>query len=133
MLTAARFVQLIAQLPYKKALPDAVYLHQTTLCASRSKLVPYIATVAAQRGIAPAQWQVIKLFKREFKLSFLTYPHFFTDSYPALTQSITVNLTDLTQQVTHYHTRANPPILHRKETMLLPDHPAQTCGGKLMR
>ena len=34
MLTPERFTQLVAALPYKKVLPDAVYLHKETLATT---------------------------------------------------------------------------------------------------
>ncbi|MCV5276905.1 hypothetical protein OFC49_39860, partial [Escherichia coli] len=49
---------------------------------------------------------------------------FYTDSYPALEQSLNVDLSKLSHKVTCYRSSENPPILHRKETMILPgsDH-----------
>ncbi|MBF4281074.1 hypothetical protein EAY27_28770, partial [Vibrio anguillarum] len=56
-----------------------------------------------------------------FRLSLLSYPEFYSDSYPALEQSLNVDLSKLTHKVTCYRSSDNPPILHRKETMILPD------------
>jgi DNA phosphorothioation-associated putative methyltransferase len=52
----------------------------------------------------------------------LSYPAFFTDSYPALSKSVTINLAKLSHNVTDYSSYDNPPILHRKETMIPPSH-----------
>ena len=66
---------------------------------------------------------MVKLFKKEFRLSLLNYPNFYTDSYPALAKSINVDLSKLSHRITKYTKSDNPPILHRKETMVLADNP----------
>ena len=48
----------------------------------------------------------------------LNYPDFDTYAYPALAQSRTVNLETLAVRTAEYCTSDNPPILHRKETLV---------------
>ncbi|WP_413698562.1 DNA phosphorothioation-associated putative methyltransferase [Psychromonas sp. KJ10-10] len=56
-------------------------------------------------------------------MSLLNYPEFYQDSYPALNKSINVDLNKLSHRITEYSNSENPPILHRKETMILNDNP----------
>ncbi|MGO4998464.1 DNA phosphorothioation-associated putative methyltransferase [Oceanisphaera sp. W20_SRM_FM3] len=123
MLNFEKFKQLVSALPYKKELPDAVYLHRDTLQSTDATLSEFVIAVAAALKIKDDEWNLVKLSKREFKLSLLHYPEFFTDAYPAIARSTAVDLVKLSHKVTHYQEKNNPPILHRKETFLCPNHP----------
>ncbi len=85
-----------------------------------SVLQKFIPAVARAVNLPDDQWNLIKLFKNEFRLSLLNYPNFYSDSYPALEQSLNIDLSKLSHKVTCYRSSDNPPILHRKETMILP-------------
>lgn len=122
MLNAAEFKELIKQVPYKKALPDAIYLHKSALAYAPDKLVKFIYAVAAALKVTEDQWDLVKLAKNSFRLSLLHYPDFFTESYPALKTAITIDLEKLSHRITQYQQQDNPPILHRKETMISPEH-----------
>ncbi|MBF4442473.1 DNA phosphorothioation-associated putative methyltransferase, partial [Vibrio anguillarum] len=102
-------------------LPDAIYIHKDAMNAIPDSLQHFIPAVARAVNLPSEQWNLIKLFKNEFRLSLLSYPEFYSDSYPALEQSLNVDLSKLTHKVTCYRSSDNPPILHRKETMILPD------------
>jgi hypothetical protein len=56
--------------------------------------------------------------------SFLSYPAFFGDPHPELSQSLTVRLATAKVWRHDYSKSHNPPILHRKETFLPPHHPS---------
>ncbi len=118
------FKQLVKQINIGKQLPDAIYLHRDAMSEIPSELRKFIPAVAKAVNLPDNQWNLIKLFKKEFRLSLLNYPTFYTDSYPALEQSLNVDLSKLSHKVTCYRSSENPPILHRKETMILPssDH-----------
>ncbi len=128
MLTPERFTQLVAALPYKKVLPDAVYLHKETLATTSPQLYRFVCAVAQALKLPECEWDLVKLAKQEFRLSLLSYPTFFEEAYPSLKQSVTVDLAKLSHSVTRYDSQDNPPILHRKECMLTLDHPqAESC------
>lgn len=114
------FKQLIKQIQIGKQLPDAVYLHRDAMHELPSELQKFIPAVARAVNLPDEQWNLIKLFKNEFRLSLLNYPNFYSDSYPVLEQSLNVDLSKLSHKVTCYRSSDNPPILHRKETMILP-------------
>ncbi|MHC6801532.1 DNA phosphorothioation-associated putative methyltransferase [Vibrio antiquarius] len=118
------FKQLVKQINIGKQLPDAIYLHKDAMSELPDALKKFVTAVAQAVNLPDNQWNLIKLFKKEFRLSLLNYPTFYTDSYPALEQSLNVDLSKLNHKVTCYRSSENPPILHRKETMILPgsDH-----------
>ena len=115
------FAELVAQIKVGKQLPDAIYLHRDAFNALPNVLTQFIPAVAKAVSLEDDRWNLIKLFKKEFRLSLLHYPDFYTDSYPALKQSLNVDLSKLSHKVMSYESSDNPPILHRKETMILPD------------
>jgi DNA phosphorothioation-associated putative methyltransferase len=74
---------------------------------------------------------VIKIHRRTGKLSYLVYPKFEDDPHPALLRSVRVNLRTRQIDTNDYTERANPPVLHRKETFLLPDDPMREKFARL--
>lgn len=123
MLTKERFLDMVKILPYKKDLPEAVYLHRETLESTHPELARFVLAVARAVKVADDQWNLVKLAKRDFRLSLLHYPSFFTEAYPALIRSVTVDLNKLSHRIVEYEPQDNPPILHRKELFLCPEHP----------
>ncbi|NOH71880.1 DNA phosphorothioation-associated putative methyltransferase [Vibrio pectenicida] len=114
------FTELTSKIKFGKQLPDAIYLHKDAFSALPKVLKQFIPAVAKAVNLDDENWNLVKLFKREFRLSLLHYPDFYKDSYPALRQSLNVNLSKLSHKITSYNKSENPPILHRKETMVLP-------------
>ncbi|MGF1768613.1 DNA phosphorothioation-associated putative methyltransferase [Enterovibrio makurazakiensis] len=121
---SAQFQKLVAEATAGKHLPDALYLHKDAFDALPSSLSSFVHNVAKALKINEDDWHIVKLGKHDFRLSLLSYPTFYTDAYPSLKQSVTVDLSKLMHRVTDYDTTENPPILHRKELMILPTNPA---------
>ena len=119
----AEYKQYVKSLKVGKRLPDAVYLHKSVYETIPS-LYQFVNQRVFEAGIEEFSWDIIKLFKKKYKLSFLSYPTFFSESYPPLAISIVLDLKINTTRKTDYSKSENPPILHRKETFLLPTHPA---------
>ena len=117
-----KFKKLVNSLIVGKKLPDAIYFHVSAFNDIPDELVTFIQLVGKALKLEDSEWNLVKVFRREFRLSLLNYPHFFKDSYPALEQSVNVNLSKLSHKVTNYNTQENPPILHRKETMISSSH-----------
>jgi DNA phosphorothioation-associated putative methyltransferase len=67
----------------------------------------------------------------EFKVAFLSYPDFFSESYPALKRSTLVDLSKLSAKETNYSDSENPPILHRKELMVVKSDPHHALFSKI--
>ncbi len=116
-MNAELFKELVKSIEVGKRLPDAIYFHKDAFEDTPTTLTKFITVVAQALKIADDDWNLVKVFRNDFRLSLLHYPNFFEDSYPALAQSVTVDLNKLSHRVTSYNTQDNPPILHRKETM----------------
>ena len=120
---ALLFTNLVKEINVGKQLPDAIYLHKDAFDELPKTLNGFIPAVAKALNIDENDWDLVKLFKKDFRLSLLSYPDFYTDSYPVLHKSINVDLSKLSHRITKYSNTENPPILHRKETMVLTDNP----------
>jgi DNA phosphorothioation-associated putative methyltransferase len=121
---AELFKSFVAELEIGKRLPDSIYLHKSAFPAIPKKLSTVICAVGSALKIEPESWDVVKLSRKTFSLSLLSYPSFFIDPYPTLTRSVTVDLGKLSHKVIEYSNYDNPPILHRKETMIEASHPS---------
>ncbi len=120
---AQRFTDLVKEVKVGKQLPDALYLHKDAFSELPNTLNHFIPAVAKALNVDADNWNLVKLFKKDFRLSLLNYPDFYQDSYPTLHKSINVDLSKLSHRITVYINSENQPILHRKETMVLSDNP----------
>jgi DNA phosphorothioation-associated putative methyltransferase len=118
-----QFNELVKQVTVGKKLPDAIYLHKDAFSKLPPVLAKFVNVVATALKISESDWNIVKLFKTDFRISLLNYPSFYQDSYPSLLQSVNVDLAKLQHRVTRYDSHDNPPILHRKEHFILPEHP----------
>ncbi|WP_462166770.1 hypothetical protein [Pseudoalteromonas sp. GB43] len=119
------YKQLIKNLKHGKSLPTAVYLHKSCIaeCLPEALSALINTTIKALEIEIDADWNLIKLYKRDFKFTLLEYPSFDQSSYPELLKSHTIDIYENTVKTTDYSSSANPPILHRKETFVLPNYP----------
>lgn len=107
-----------------KSIGIHIYLHGLALedaAPEQRKLAQVAAEIA---GLLLGQdFNIIKFGNDTDPLSLLDYPGFFSEGFPTLRRSWTVNVS--TGQVRHrnYEQSLNPPILHRKELLLPQDHP----------
>jgi len=105
-----------------KLLPNALYIHRSALDSLDPLLRVFEGCARAYLGeIDDAN--LIKLHRHSGKVSYLVYPDFETDPHPALLRSIKLSLRTREIECLDYAGAANPPVLHRKETFLTPDHP----------
>jgi len=119
-----QYKELVKAIPGGKQLPDAVYLHDTAIDLVPPELLADLAKTISALGLEDKQWNVVKFFKRDHKVTLLNYPGFLEDPYPALEHAYTINLDNQTVRESSYTDSENPPILHRKETFLRSDHPS---------
>jgi len=117
------FQKLVKVVKFGKHLPEAIYIHQTAIALLPEKLYELVLNVTKVLKIRTNQWHLLKLYKRDFKLTLLSYPTFFEEPYPPLHRSYTVDLDKVTVRKANYNKSENPPILHRREAFLAPDHP----------
>ncbi|NOQ63106.1 MAG: DNA phosphorothioation-associated putative methyltransferase [Methyloprofundus sp.] len=119
---AKKFHQLIKPVKLGKLVGNARYLHISAFDEISVELKDFIFLIAKALKIPESDWNIIKLNTQQFRLSYLNYPDFFTDSYPALHNSITVDLAKTTQKIADYTATENAPILHRKELFISPNN-----------
>ncbi|MFY0657279.1 MAG: DNA phosphorothioation-associated putative methyltransferase [Neptunomonas phycophila] len=117
-----QFKNLVKTIKVGKKLPDSIYLHIDSFDHISVDLSKFIHVVASAINLSSDEWNIVKLFRQQFKLSFLNYPKFFDDSYPVLDTAVTIDLEKLDRKITSFKESANPPILHRKELFLPKEH-----------
>jgi DNA phosphorothioation-associated putative methyltransferase len=113
--------QLLGSLPYGKVLPSAIYVHRDT-DACRSGPFRQLLALLAERHAVGQQFNVVKFRTDAPRLSFLHYPSFFECAHPSLEEAVAIDLCSGRSFRTTYRDSLNPPILHRKELLLPPDH-----------
>ena len=107
---------------YGKRLPGAVYVIRPGPHDLPVELWKTICRAETAARPDPA-WNLLKIHTDQFGFTFLSYPDFDADPHPALAEATKINLSTGSILRTDYRTRANPPILHRKETFLSPTDP----------
>lgn len=122
---------LVREIPLGKKLPDAIYLHESALEQLPARLAKHIAQTINGLALDERDWNIVKFSKNDHKITLLNYPKFFDDAYPALDRSFTIDLEELSVRESDYSKSTNPPILHRKETFLAPDHPYVATFSKI--
>jgi len=113
----------IKKLQVGKNLPDSVYVHKSALSTLPEILSTFVLKTADQFKISDDSWDIIKFYKKDFKITFLNYPDFEDISYPALKFSQIVDIYKQTVRKSDYSKSTNPPILHRKETFVTDNYP----------
>lgn len=118
-------------------MPTAVYVFRDEDSDFGQELNQVVATLATQHALG-GEFNIIKFRTDELKVSFLSYPDFMDVAHPALRHAVTVDLATAKIRRTGYSENHNPPILHRKEAFLPPDHPryqefaALTCAEEAL-
>jgi len=110
------FKNLVESTEHGKALPNAKYFHRSLVEQLEPALRDFVFLI--ERALNCTNWNVVKLSRREYRLSFLDYAEFEETPYPALKKSISVDLIKLSTENREYSNQENPPILHRKELLV---------------
>ena len=122
---AEEFMRAVSGLSFGKVLPEARYILRPDPGLDAGNvplaLLAEINRAATAASVDSDDWNLLKLHTREHAITFLVYPNFDTDPHPALASATKINLRTGTIVRTDFRQRANPPILHRKETFLPPD------------
>ncbi|MGD0962212.1 MAG: DNA phosphorothioation-associated putative methyltransferase [Methylomonas sp.] len=107
----------------KKVLNN-VYWHTSLTAEQNDEVQQHIAEAEKLAGLqAGTDYNVIKYDSKSTALSFLNYPNFYDDPFPALEISYRVDLGCQRVEKRSYADSFNPPILHRKELFLSTDDP----------
>lgn len=112
------FSNAVSDIDFGKNLPGAVYVHRDHINRVPSKLRALLDVIVSKLKVDAGSWNILKLYKRDFKFSLLHYPDFEQYPYPSLQKSFTVDLVRLTMREADYSDSENPPILHRREAFL---------------
>ncbi len=107
----------------KKVL-NHVYWHCSITTLQAVEIQQQIAKAEILANLqAESDYNIVKYDTNSHLLSLLWYPQFFDDAFPALAISYRIDLTSQRVEKRSYQTSINPPILHRKELFLSPNHP----------
>jgi hypothetical protein len=93
---------------------------EAVIACKRDVLELLISCYAQGAGLQALQYNVVKLGTNQPTVSFLLYEDFDAEPFPALLSSRTLRLSDGRWTTTDFRLQVNPPILHRKETLLPP-------------
>ena len=121
-MTRVELQEFCGELPIGKRLPGACYLARETIDRLPPELKELIDHLTNQTGVQSA-FNVLKISWSDFAVSFLDYEDFETAAHPLLGESVRVCLATGKVRRTKFIEHINRPILHRKETLLAPDHP----------
>lgn len=112
-----------------KVLPDAIYIHVTALPSAGPLTRLYEGCARVLVGDVPGA-NIIKLSRRDRRVSYLSYPTFDSEAHPALAESLRIDLQSFSMKHRSFRSFDNPPILHRKETFVPHNYPGR---GKFER
>lgn len=113
-----------------KRTPTALYVHVSALDRLPLLLRAFAGCGQGYLGAVDGA-TLIKLYRREPKLSYLAYPDFDDDPHPALDVALNVDLRELRLKRRRFHGQPNPPILHRKECFVADDYPRRATFARL--
>ena len=82
-----------------------------------------LVVFAGKQIVGDTGYNLLKLWWDGRKVAFLTYDRFDEDAHPRLLNSVLAYLPRADYGVREYSDSLNPPILHRKETFVLPSYP----------
>ncbi len=119
----SKYRDIIKELKMGKSLPDSIYVHESSFGELPENLASLVLQTADHFKIKDGSWNIIKFYKKDFKITFLNYPDFEDESYPELKNSQIVDLEKQTTRKSNYSKSKNPPILHRKETFVIKSYP----------
>lgn len=120
------------EFPAGKWLGFTVYLHISCLEA-----VPFKWKMEVHKACEIASihldcaWNVIKINFPQHRISILHYASFWSDPFPPLQEACSVDLSSGSARRRNYADSSNPPILHRKELLLLPEDERRVKFSKL--
>ncbi|MBE0448145.1 MAG: DNA phosphorothioation-associated putative methyltransferase [Actinobacteria bacterium] len=114
---------LVNALTVGKHLPDATYVHVSAISEIPYHLAEFTLMLSDQFDIDEGDWNVLKYYRKDFKISYLHYPDFDDYAYPKLETSRTLDIERNALRIASYSKSNNPPILHRKESFVSITYP----------
>lgn len=115
-----------------KLLPDDLYVHVDSV-----SYIPEMLQVLIELALMilpkDVPYNIIKIARNSWHVTFMEYPDFMDDAHPGLRGSMKVLLHKNQLKYRDFSSTENPPILHRKELFLHPDHPRYEEFSQLSR
>lgn len=115
-----------------KLTAEALYVHVSALPTLPPVLRVFEGCARVMMGEVEGA-NLIKLDRGRPKVSYLSYPDFDESAHPSLAASVVVWLDTMIAKHYDFTRRANPPILHRKETFVAEDYPLREKFARLTR
>jgi len=108
-----------------KQTAGAFYVHKSAVKCVDMKLQHIIerAMVLCPTPNGENWYDLIKVSNDKKKVSFLEYKNFNQDPHPALLYSWCIDIEEGTHTTRNYLRSKNPPILHRKDSLVAEDYP----------
>ncbi len=113
-------------------MPSSLYVH-TSAVGDLPLIVRVLEGCARELLGSPSDASVVKIDRRRPRVAYLEYPEFDTDPHPALRGASVASLDTQQTNFVYYGDRANPPILHRKETLVSDSYPLRSKFASLTR
>lgn len=104
-----------------KRTPEGMYVHVEAIDLLPPPLRVFVGAADTLIGSVPDA-TLVKVHLEKPRVSYLVYPDFEVDPHPALAESWVVDFRQLDIRPYDYRGRANPPVLHRKDLFVSPDH-----------
>ncbi len=115
-----------------KTVGGDIYVHHSAIALAPSQLQEaFESAVKIQKVHPDFDYNVVRYSERRESFAFLLYEAFFEEPFPALQYSILVDLRTTRVSQRDYRSYSNPPVLHRKELLLPPDHPSAPAAYAL--
>ncbi|MFB2970599.1 DNA phosphorothioation-associated putative methyltransferase [Aerosakkonema sp. BLCC-F183] len=110
--------------------PNALFIHVSALSELDYRLRIYEGCASRTIGRMD-EVTLIKFHTKQPKISYLFYPDFDTEPHPKLHTSMHIDLRDLHVSYRDYSDSQDPPVWHRKETVLTANYPGYEKFAKL--
>lgn len=114
-----------------KKLPDGLYLHRSV--EEQLGALLRLLIFAARQVVGEVDYNVVKISTDGRAVSFLQYKDFDESPHPELQSSVRIYLPRAVYSLRDYSQSVNPPILHRKESLLDPLYPNYEVFQELTR
>src|SRR6185437_12760107 len=99
-----------------KKLSDDLYVHRSA--EDQLGALLRLLIFAGKQIVGEPEYNVLKISTDGRKVSFLQYQDFDTNAHPELLYGLRVYLPRADYSIRDYSSSLNPPILHRKETLV---------------
>lgn len=110
--------------------PNSLWVHVSNLDRLSPLLRLYEGCASCTIG-RPEGSTVVKFHIGKPRITYLFYPKFDEDPHPALHTSVSIGLWDLHIRYQDHHPEDNPPLLHQKDQLIVPDYPGYAKFAKL--